>query len=127
MRWVVTGCLGQLGHALCRQLEADPQAELLAAVDLPEVDLSVPEAVEDLLGSLARPPDWVANAAAMTQVDRCEREPEPAWRANALAPGLLAQACARRGARLVHVSTDAVFDGLRGDYTEQDTPNPLSV
>ena len=127
MRWVVAGCRGQLGHALCQQLESDPGAELAAAVDLPEVDVSVPEAVEGLFASLGSAPDVLANAAAFTHVDRCEREPEAAWRANALAPGLLAQACARRGARLVHVSTDYVFSGERErPYREEDRPEPRS-
>jgi len=127
MRWVVTGCRGQLGHALCHQLEADPRAEVVAAVDLPEVDVSVPEAVEDLLSSLGSAPGVLANAAAFTHVDRCEREPEAAWRANAAAPGLLAQACARRGCRLVHVSTDYVFSGEADcPYREEDRPEPRS-
>jgi dTDP-4-dehydrorhamnose reductase len=127
MRWVVTGCRGQLGHALCRQLEADPRSEVLAAVDLPEVDVSDAAAVERLFGSLATGPDVVANAAAFTHVDRCEREPDAAWRANAVAPGLLARAGARRGCRLVHVSTDYVFSGeATVPYREEDPPEPRS-
>lgn len=127
MRWVVTGCRGQLGHALCRQLESDPRAELLAAVDLPEVDVSAPEGVAELFSSLGSPPDVLANAAAFTHVDRCEREPEAAWRTNAAAPGLLAEACARRGSRLVHVSTDYVFSGEASrPYCEEDRPEPRS-
>ena len=127
MRWVVTGCRGQLGHALCHLLASDPRAEVVAAVDLPEVDVSVPEAVEDLLSSLGSTPDVLANAAAFTHVDRCEREPEAALRANATAPGLLAQACARRGCRLVHVSTDYVFSGAADrPYREEDRPEPRS-
>jgi dTDP-4-dehydrorhamnose reductase len=127
MRWVVAGCRGQLGHALCRQLEADPRGEVVAAIDLPEVDVSDPAAVERLFGSLAIAPDVVANAAAFTHVDRCEREPEAAWRANAVAPGLLAGACAGRGSRLVHVSTDYVFSGDASvPYREEDPPEPRS-
>jgi len=127
VRWVVTGCRGQLGHALCEQLASDPRAELVAAVDLPEVDVSDADAVEGLLSSLGAAPDALANAAAMTHVDRCEREPEAAWRANASAPGLLAAACARRGCRLVHVSTDYVFSGdANRPYREEDPPAPRS-
>ncbi len=127
MRWVVTGCRGQLGHALCQQLGTDPRSELVAAVDLPEVDVSVAGAVEELVAPPGGPPDVLANAAAFTHVDRCEREPEAAWRANATAPGLLAQACARRGTRLVHVSTDYVFSGEASrPYGEEDRPEPRS-
>jgi dTDP-4-dehydrorhamnose reductase len=128
MRWVVVGCRGQLGHALEAQLRADPGSEVVAAVDLPEVDVSAAEAVEGLFASLARPPDVVANAAAFTHVDRCEREPESAWRANAEAPGLLARACAGRGVRLAHVSTDYVFSGeSERPYREEDPPAPRSA
>jgi dTDP-4-dehydrorhamnose reductase len=127
MRWIVTGCRGQLGHALCRQLESDPGAELVAAVDLPELDVSVPEAVEELFSSSGGAVEVLANAAAFTHVDRCEREPEAAWRANATAPGLLAQACARRSCRLVHVSTDYVFSGdADRPYREEERPEPRS-
>jgi dTDP-4-dehydrorhamnose reductase len=128
MRWVLTGCRGQLGHALAAQLAADPGSELLAAVDLPELDVSDAAALERLFGGLHAVPDVVANAAAFTHVDRCEREPEAARRANADAPGLLALACARRGARLVHVSTDYVFSGeATRPYREEDAPDPRSV
>ncbi len=127
-QWVITGCRGQLGHALVRQLTAEPGCEVAAAVDLPEVDVADAEAVARLLDSLPDAPDVLVNAAAFTHVDRCEREPEAAHRANALAPGVLAEASRRVGARLVHVSTDYVFAG-DGDrpYTEADPPAPRSV
>jgi dTDP-4-dehydrorhamnose reductase len=97
-------------------------------VDLPEVDVSDPAALEALFAALPAPADVVANAAAFTHVDRCEREPEAAERANGRAPGLLAEACARRGARLVHVSTDYVFAGDATEpYREEDPPDPRSV
>ncbi len=67
----------------------------------------------------------VANAAAFTWVDRCEAERELAWQVNAEAPGLLARECASRGIRLVHVSTDYVFDGRgRRPYVEDDPTAP---
>jgi dTDP-4-dehydrorhamnose reductase len=126
--WLITGCRGQLGHALCRQLAAQPDAEIVAAVDLPEVDVSDAGAVARLFASLERPADVVVNAAAYTHVDRCEREPEAAHRANAVAPGLLAEACAGAGSRLVHVSTDYVFAGdSPTPYREDDPPAPRSV
>lgn len=125
-RYAITGCRGQLGHALCRQLAGDPASEVVAAVDLPEVDVSDPDAVERLFSGLAA--DVVVNAAAYTHVDRCEREPDVAHRANAVAPGLLAEASARAGSRFVHVSTDYVFAGdADRPYREDDPPDPRSA
>jgi dTDP-4-dehydrorhamnose reductase len=74
------------------------------------------------------PPEVLLNAAAFTQVDRCEREPELAERVNALGPAALSKVCRELGVRLVHVSTDYVFDGAaRIAYRETDPPAPRSV
>jgi dTDP-4-dehydrorhamnose reductase len=128
MGFVIAGCRGQLGVALTRRLAARDDCELLAGVDLPELDVADPAAVASLLAGLPRRPDVVVNAAAYTHVDRCEREPEAAHRANAAAPGVLAEACSRIGSRLVHLSTDYVFAG-DGDrpYREDDPPAPRST
>jgi dTDP-4-dehydrorhamnose reductase len=72
-------------------------------------------------------PDWVIHCAALADLDACEADPELASQLNIELPRQLASHVARGGARLVHISTDAVFDGVRGDYREDDTPNPLSV
>jgi dTDP-4-dehydrorhamnose reductase len=127
-RWLIAGCNGQLGFALGRQLSARSDVEIVAAVDLPDVDVSEPDSVARLFDELSTPPDVVMNAAAFTHVDRCEREPELAQRANALAPGLLADAAARCGAQFVHVSTDYVFPGDADmPYREDAPPGPRSV
>jgi len=126
-RFVITGCRGQLGHALVRQLGQDPASEVVAAVDLPEVDVADADAVAHLFADVGSRSDVVINAAAYTHVDRCEREPETARRANAAAPGLLAEACARWRSCLVHVSTDYVFAGdAQRPYREDDPPAPKS-
>ncbi|HJW89564.1 MAG TPA: SDR family oxidoreductase, partial [Anaerolineales bacterium] len=70
---------------------------------------------------------WVIHCAALAIVDACEAEPDLAAELNTELPRRLAEHVARGGARLVHLSTDAVFDGQRGGYTEIDQPNPLSV
>jgi dTDP-4-dehydrorhamnose reductase len=128
MGFVIAGCRGQLGVALTRLLAARDDCELLAGVDLPELDVSDPAAVASLLGGLARRPDVVVNAAAYTHVDRCEREPEVAWRANGVAPGVLAEACSRIGSRLLHLSTDYVFAGdADRPYAESEPPAPRST
>ena len=125
-RWVITGCRGQLGHALSALLAADPEREIAAAGDLPQLDIADHDSLASFLQGLVAPV-VVVNAAAMTHVDRCERQPAAAWRANADGPERLAQVCEERGFRLVHVSTDYVFAGVAArPYREDDPPAPAS-
>src|SRR5690606_78158 len=89
-------------------------------------DFAAPQSLPALVDRIG--PDVVVNAAAYTAVDRAETEREAAFRANAQAPGALAQACARRDALLVHYSTDYVFDGTATrPYREDDPVAPLGV
>ena len=123
MKAVVTGAGGQLGQALVAHPPADGEV-----VGVPRASLNIadPVAVADMLRRLR--PDVVVNAAAYTAVDRAETEPEAARRVNAEAPGVLASACCGVGARLVHVSTDFVFDGGGGAPLTPESPTePLSV
>ena len=128
-RWLVTGAGGQLGRCLVERLCEHPRHALGAAFGHADLDVSERAAVRRaVLESPDGPPDVVVNAAAMTHVDRCESEPDAAWRVNALAPGLLAEACREVGATFVHVSTDYVFDGTaKRPYREDDPPGPRSV
>jgi dTDP-4-dehydrorhamnose reductase len=71
-------------------------------------------------------PDIVVHVAAETNVDRCEVDKEHAWKVNAEGTRNIARMCNRVGARIVYVSTDYVFDGEKGLYTEEDEPNPIS-
>ena len=88
-------------------------------------DLLAPGTVERLLDEIQ--PDWVIHCAALANLDACEADPARAQQLNSEVPRQLAYYVARSGARLLHVSTDAVFDGKRGEYTEEDTPNPVGV
>ena len=72
-------------------------------------------------------PDLVVHCAALANLDACEANPRLAEVVNARLPGALADETARRGIQLVHISTDAVFDGVQGGYQEEDQPNPLGV
>jgi dTDP-4-dehydrorhamnose reductase len=127
-RWIIAGSQGQLGRALSRALALRPEYEVAAAVDLPEVDIADPGAVQRLLACGGAPPDVVVNAAAFTHVDRCETERDVAERANAVGPQVLAEACAAAGCRLAHVSTDYVFRGDASEpYREDDEPDPVSA
>ena len=122
MRILVTGAAGQVGARVVEAL-GDHHEVLGAAHDT--LDLADREQVEQVVAEFA--PDAVVNAAAMTNVDGCERDPERAFAVNALGVRSLAQASARRGAHLVHVSTDYVFDGeATRPYDEWDAVRPIS-
>jgi dTDP-4-dehydrorhamnose reductase len=122
MRIVITGCRGQLGTALQAILIRD---ELLR-LDLPECDVTDPACVIDTVVEFH--PDAVIHAAAMTDVEGCERNPELAFRVNTLGTQNLALACVRSGAAMIHISTNDVFDGRLGrPYYEWDIPSPQSV
>jgi dTDP-4-dehydrorhamnose reductase len=121
-RVVIFGGMGQLGQAVLRQ-GADGRA---TALGREQADLTDPGSIDSALDEHA--PEVVINAAVFQPVDRCETEVRGAFSVNATGPGFLAAACNNRGIRLVHISTDYVFDGAqRTPYCETDCPAPLNV
>jgi dTDP-4-dehydrorhamnose reductase len=133
VRILVTGASGLLGlnlglelageHVVFGQVNSHPlRTDVFRVI---HTDLLAPNAVQRLLERTQ--PEWVIHCAAMANIDACEADPGQAREINTVFPGKLADHVARGGARLLHVSTDAVFDGQRGGYTEEDTPHPLSV
>ncbi|MDQ2659700.1 MAG: dTDP-4-dehydrorhamnose reductase, partial [Verrucomicrobiota bacterium] len=91
-----------------------------------QLDLGSPAQLREKLDSLDF--DLLINSAAQTNVDRCESEPEEAFALNAEAPRVLAEICHAKRARMIHISTDYVFDGTKTEpYTEEDAANPISV
>jgi dTDP-4-dehydrorhamnose reductase len=120
----IFGCAGQLGLELRREFTG--RGHNVAGWDRSEVDITSAAAVE---AAIARfDPQVVINAAAYNQVDVAENEPAAAYQINALGVRNLALACRQCGARLVHFSTDYVFDGTAGrPYTEQDAVHPLGA
>ncbi len=123
MRIVVTGAGGGLARAF---LDILPGHHDVAAFTRAELDVGDHDAVMQAVVPLR--PDAVVNLAAMTAVDRCESEPEAAVRTNGLAVQSLALAARASDAMLLHVSTDYVFDGDKGEpYDELDVPNPISA
>ena len=138
MKIIVTGCKGQLGTELLKQLqegrsELGPIPEKLLnatviPVDLPELDISNYRMVDEFVRR--NRPDIIINCAAYTNVDGCEVHHDDAFKANALGPRNLAQAAEKTGARLVHVSTDYVFSGRENGGIPQDEatlPGPISA
>ena len=120
MRALVLGAGGQLGSVLARLLGED------SGIRHDQVSITDPGAIEALVDS--RRPTVVFNSAAYNAVDRAETERDLAFAVNAEGPANVARACARQGIRLVHFSTNFVFDGeLDRPYVESDTPAPLSV
>jgi dTDP-4-dehydrorhamnose reductase len=125
MHVVITGAGGQLGHELVKVYDGHPVTGLTHdQLDVAE-EAAVNAAVEELR------PDLVVHAAAWTDVDGCERDPDRAHVVNALGAWWLARACRARGAPIVVLSTDYVFGGHGDDdrrpYTEFDVPAPVNA
>ena len=122
---LITGANGQLGRELQLRLSDRDDFEMLVT-DVDELDITDVDAIDAYFASHAI--DCVVNCAAYTAVDAAEDNVELCRRLNAIAPTLLARACARKGARMIHISTDYVLggDGHR-PYREDDEPHPLGV
>ena len=120
--WLV-GSRGMLGRAVEEQLQ---RREIEYFASNSEINITDIDSVQDFLAGCEL--DWIINCAAYTAVDKCEDEQEYAYRVNALGPHNLSSIAAQKGASLVQMSTDYVFDGTKqGVYFEDDIPNPLSV
>lgn len=118
---LVLGAGGQLGRELLRT--AGPGIECVPMTRA-QLDIADATALANCLNDLS--PQQVINAAAYTAVDKAESEADAAYRGNAEGPEVLAKACAERGIRLIHVSTDFVFDGSSSvPYTPQAPTSPL--
>jgi dTDP-4-dehydrorhamnose reductase len=135
MTTLVLGANGLMGSRIAARLaEAGEeviavgrgQKRLGARVEYLELDL-----LQHTAGLAAlierRKPSGLINAAAMTDVDACEKSPAEAFTMNAGAVEIAAKAAAASGCRFTHLSTDYVFDGVKGSYSEEDAPNPRGV
>jgi len=132
-RLLVTGASGLLGanlalgackqHAVMGVYHSHPLSSTEFAVWC--ADLSQPTAVRELMGEFE--PEWVVHCAAETRVEVSEHDPGSAFLLNRDMARAVAEASYAVGAKLIHISTDAVFDGVQGGYAEQDPPSPLTV
>jgi len=132
-RILITGASGLLGINLALEIAkhhtvfgvVNRHSLKTSAFEVLKADLLRPGALENVL-EVTRP-DWVIHCAALANLEACKQDPVLAARLNTELPEKLATLVARSGARLIHVSTDAVFDGKRGDYSEDDAPNPINI
>jgi dTDP-4-dehydrorhamnose reductase len=128
---LVTGGTGQLAQALHDRALGGAASGALSGEELrvigrPAFDFDQPEGLQAAMAAHA--PSLVINTAAYTAVDRAEQDAAAAARANRDGPAVLAHYCAGAGIPLIHISTDYVFDGLKGaPYVETDAPNPTGV
>lgn len=134
MRIAITGASGLLGHALIAS--ASPRHDIIAGIHSSELlDVgSIEQSLLDLTDtqSIRRfveqsRPDYLIHSAAITDVDLCEREPKRAQLLNADATRLIVDAVRNLPTRVVYISTDYVFDGTAGPYSETDATNPINV
>lgn len=124
-RLIVTGCNGQLGRAINQVYSGSREYECVNT-DVKDLDITNIDAVLKLVDEVK--PYAIINCAAHTNVNGCETDVDNAYRINAIGPRNLSIAATRAGARLMHISTDYVFDGHASTpYTEFDLPDPKAV
>lgn len=124
MKIVVTGANGQLGSEIKHLPKVGDDHYIYCDID--EMDLSKPESIKSYLSEVS--PDLIISCGAYTAVDKAEDEVELATKINSEAPKEIAIYCKNNGCRLIHISTDYVFDGkFDRPITEKDEPNPQSI
>lgn len=125
MKILVTGANGQLGHELIQVLGQDNKKQVLAFTRQ-QVDFCNPQALKAAV--IEHAADWIVNCAAYTKVDLAESEPQLAYQVNRDAVQALAEGAKTSGSKVLHISTDFIFDGKTSKpYLEQDSPAPLSI
>ncbi len=124
-KFLVTGANGQLGRAICELYSGNPEVEIVKT-DVAELDITDVSAVTAMIEEVK--PYAIINCAAHTNVNACETDADNAYKINAIGPRNLSIAAAKTGAKMVHVSTDYVFEGNGTvPYTEFDDTNPLGM
>lgn len=122
---LVTGCNGQLGKEIIKKYQNNSEIELVCT-DYTELDITNIDNVIDMVRN--EKPYAIINCAAHTAVDKCETDIDNAFKINSIGPRNLSISATEVGAKIVHISTDYVFDGLLNrPYNEFDNPNPQSV
>jgi len=119
IKTLIFGAGGMLGMELC-EVFSD-------AVKLKHKDVDIRHRDEVIRAVVMSKPEVIINAAAYTAVDDCEENQDMAFEVNGMAPGYIAEGCERIGAKLVHYSTDYIFNGSKKEYVESDLPDPINV
>ncbi len=123
MKVLITGCNGQLGKALIQ--EAPSNVHLLTTNKI-SLDITNNKSCQEFI--LFNKPDWIINAAAYTSVDKAEEEVEKAFLVNSKAPKVISETIASYGGKMLHISTDFVFNGRKSaPYLPSDKVDPLSI
>ncbi len=132
--FLVTGVSGLLGLNFALAVDGKKHQVTGVANTLPmqwasfknvQAELTQPGVVETLIEE--NKPDVVLHCAAIANMEACESNPDQAQLVNAELPGIIAEVCGRHSVKMIQISTDAVFDGIKGDFTEEDATNPLSI
>jgi len=124
MKLLIIGSKGQLGSELVRECKRNDFSFL--ALDLPDFDITDPSCVEKTLADFK--PSIILNASAYTNVDEAETDPEIAFSVNSDGPANLALSCHKKKIPIIHISTDYVFDGSKGQpYAESDPVSPVGA
>ena len=126
MKVLVTGSNGQLGQCLQDVVFQSNVTSNFVFLNASELDITNKSQIEKTFTSNNF--DYCVNCAAYTAVDKAENEKDKAYAVNADGVKLLAQACKKYGVKLIHISTDFVFDGEQSTpYSEEDKPNPIII
>jgi nucleoside-diphosphate-sugar epimerase len=136
-RVLICGSNGLFGQRLALMLSPQTEYEVLNTsrkrsfvfddrlFDYTQLDITKKSDVKSLVSSFH--PTTIINAAAAADVDWCEQHREDAWKINVVGVENLIEAARKVGARLIHISTDYIFDGTHGPYSEDDKPNPSAT
>lgn len=135
MKLLITGANGLLGQKLISQIQEDKNIELLATsrgaarflhknVAYQSLDIENPREVNEVVGQFK--PDVIIHTAAMTNVDTCEQNRDACWSANVSAVENLVKAAESNNAFIIHLSTDFIFDGEAGPYSEESEGRPVN-
>lgn len=127
MKYLITGINGQLGYDIIRELKLRgvPSKDIIG-VGHKEMDITDESSVHKIITQVK--PNVVFHNAAYTKVDLAEDNYEECYKANSLGPKYIAEACGEVDSKLIHISTDYVFNGRKdGFYVETDTPDPINV